>query len=433
MIKPGKPAGRVKGGSGYGLRLTLAVILMGIVVSCFSTVLAAEPAFVELDVPKDIEPWMGQKFVFAVEVFVAGRFSASTIFNLPQVPEAILIKPEDRPVLFAKTIDDKEYTIQRHEFFLFCQRAGETNIPEILIRCGAVTNPGEPPSEYSLRVPAFSVTARRPDGATPGRVVISTTRLDVSETWDPKPNEAIKVGDAFERKITMRAANLPGMLLPKTPRPQLTSAALYDSPPGIFDRMERGDFTGTRIETLTYVCESPGTEEIPAILFRWWNPSAEAWEEETLPAVTLAITPSSEVSNGAGPVRTVSQGISWRWLSVLVVFLVGGAWALFLRRRTVDAEARSFRELMRACREDHAKGAYNAWTRWRSISSLSTIAPPAGLLSELVSAQQVIVGLQPSWNGRQLGKMLKSWRRKTPGPESHPQLTKLLPELNPED
>jgi hypothetical protein len=417
------------------------MVSMGLVIAFSSTAMAAEPAFVELVAPKESTPWMGQRTVFVVEVGVAGRFSGSTVFDLPQVPGAILMQPGDRPVLSARTLDGKEYAVQRHELSLFCQRAGKITIPDIPVRCGAVAAPGQTPSEHTLRVPAFSVTARQPQGVKPGQVVISTTRLDVSETWNPRPGEAIRVGDAFERTITVRATDLPGMLLPTTPKPQLAGVAIYNATPGVDDRMERGEFSGARVETLTYVCESPGKVEIPAVLYRWWHPSNGAWEEKVLPALTLVIAANLDdttaVSNGAGLVSPDTQDVSWwsrwswGWLFALVVIGMGGAWAVFLLRREPDAEAQAFRDVLLACRENDATRAYNAWTRWRSLPTVFTAEPPAAVTSELVAAQRLMIGLQLSWNGRELEKTLTSWRRNIQKRKSHLPATRKLPALNP--
>ena len=101
---------------------------------------------------------------------VEGRFAGSTLFDLPSVPGAIIMKPEERPVLSTRTAGDKEYSVQRHEFSLFCQHGGEIAIPEIQVRCGAIKSFGLDPSEYSLHVPAFTIAPRIPKGAQPGQV-----------------------------------------------------------------------------------------------------------------------------------------------------------------------------------------------------------------------------------------------------------------------
>jgi hypothetical protein len=383
---------------------------------------------VELIPPKDSAPWVGQRTVFAVEVAVEGRFSGSTLFDLPQVSGAILMKPEERPVLSARTIDEEEYSVQRHEFSLFCQQGGEITIPEIQVRCGSIKSSGEPLSQHTLQVPAFKLTSRLPEGSRPGQVVVSTTKMEVSETWNPRPGEA-KVGDAFLRTVTMRAADIPGMLLPRILKPQIQGLALYASEPGVSDRTERGDFTGQRTESMTYLCETSGEVEIPAVLIRWWDHGKKTWEERTLPAVPLTVLPNPayapKESSDLSP-----EGRAYFW-GVLTFGVVVLGFLFAVKRRKHDQQTEAFRKVLRACRDNDALSAYNAVTGWRALAAAPAGTPPKEVAEELVSAQRVIVGSEPAWNGHRLETSLKSWRRESRRLRTLLPVTGTLPELNP--
>lgn len=409
----------------------LSTLPLGDVSCLVSTAAAAEPAFVELVPPKESNPWVGQRTVFWVNVIVEGRFDGSTLFDLPQVPGVILMKPEERSVLSARTIENREYVVQQHEFSLFCQKDADIRIPEIKVRCGSIRSQGETPNQHVLSVPKFEITPRLPEGARPGQVVVATPRLEVNETWNPKPGE-VKVGDAFRRTVTLQAADVPGMLLPQMPQPQLEGLSVYPSTPEIDDRIERGDFTGKRVDTLTYVCERPGTVEIPAVLYRWWNPGKSAWEEQRLPAVALSIA----VNPDGVPKESSDEALAgplfqkYRWW--LCLFAIGGAVGFFgLRRRKPDAKDQAFREVLQACRNNDASGAYNAWTRWRFLAGTSNLLPPREVTGELLFAQRMIVGLEPSWNGRKLEKALRPWQRWIRKRKPLLPAAGTLPELNP--
>jgi len=416
---------------GCVLLLGISILPFGDVFCLTAIAVAAESAFVELVPPKESNPWIGQRTVFAVDVIVEGRFSGSTLFDLPQVPGVILMKPEERSVLSTRTIENREYAVQRHEFSLFCQNDADIRIPDIKVRCGSIRSQGETPSQHVLTVPGFKVTPRLPEGARPGQVVVATTRLEVNETWSPKPAD-VNVGDAFRRTVTLQAADVPGMLLPLLPQPQLEGLAVYPSAPGIDDRLERGDFTGKRVDTLTYVCERSGTVEIPAVLYRWWNPAKSVWEEQRLPAMTLniAVNPNGvpKESNGEATVGPRSQGYGW-WLCAFA--LVGAACVFALRRRKPDAETQAFREVVQACRNNDASGTYNALTRWRFLTGASAALQAVDVTEELVSAQRMIAGLEPSWDGRKLEKALQSWQRGARKRKPLLPAVGKLPELNP--
>jgi len=46
--------------------------------------------------------------------------------------------------------------------------------------------------------------------------------------------------------------------------------------------MQRGEFIGERVETITYVCERPGTVTIPALAIHWWDVNDEELKQELL-------------------------------------------------------------------------------------------------------------------------------------------------------
>jgi hypothetical protein len=342
------------------------------------------------------------------------------------------MKPEQRPVLSTRTIKDRQYVVQRHEFALFCQQSGEIRVPEIQVRCSSIKSVGDPPAPHVLRVPAFKVAPRLPAEARAGQVLVTTTRLEVRETWNPPPGDA-KVGDAFRHTVTLRAVDVPGMLLPQIPKLQPEGLSVYSSGPGIDDRTERGQFTGQRIESISYICESAGKIEIPGVRIRWWNPTKPAWEEKTLPAVTLTISPNpayvSKESDDLTPAGQTSQA-AHLW-SILVIGLIALGFFLVSRRRKSDKEAQAFREVIQACRDNDAGSVYNAVTRWRSLDVGFTGAPPMDVTEELVSAQRVILGLEPLWEGRDLEKSMQSWRRQVRHGKSLLQAGGNLPDLNP--
>src|SRR5262249_313521 len=118
--------------------------------------------------------------------------------------------------------------------------------------------------------------------------LVSTSALTVSEEWTPEPKEA-RVGDAFTRTVTRRAPDVPAMAFPPLRVTDLDGMAVYPKPPVVRDHSERGTFTGTRIDSVTCVCEQPGTVTVPALEFPWWNVRTQTLGTITLPAVTLHV------------------------------------------------------------------------------------------------------------------------------------------------
>jgi hypothetical protein len=68
---------------------------------------------------------------------------------------------------------------------------------------------------------------------------------------------------------------------------------------------------------------------------------------------------------------------------------------------------------------------------FRFLAGTSAVLPPVDVTEELIFAQRVIVGLEPSWNGRKLEKALQSWQRGTRKRKPLLPVVGKLPELNP--
>src|SRR5262245_56410209 len=199
------------------------------------------------------------------------------------------MKPEDRPTIGSETIDGTSYTVQRHEFAVFAQRGGTVTIPGFAARFEANERFGAPVQSYTVTTPPVNFVAKLPPGPQKLGTVITTRELTVKESWKPEPGAA-KVGAAFTRTITIEARDVPGMVLPSFAVKPPEGLRAYPKPPEVSDRTERGELTGRRVETVTYVCEEAGSYELPAVVLAWWNPQEQKLNTTKLPARTFEVT-----------------------------------------------------------------------------------------------------------------------------------------------
>ena len=411
---------------------------------------AAELARVEVIAPTTNTVWAGQRVTFAVELLVQGQFAGSPHFDVPDVPGAIILKPSERPLLGTREIEGESYTSQRHDFDLFVQRAGACSVPPFTVRFASRERFGLPVVEHELRTRLFKVEAKAPPGASPGEIIVSTTELTATESWTPKPVGA-KVGDAFTRRISMKAGGVPGMLLPALEHQRVEGFAVYPKPPEVRDRTERGELTGERVESVTYVCEHAGTFEIPELALRWWNPKESVWKERTFPAVAIevaenpALAAAASLASEPRPLR--SMGVWLRWLaavvtvSLIVLWIVGPRllrWWRNWRETRAASEPAQFARLLQACGRGDAPATYRQLTVWlarfgRATSDLSNRRPgDAGppLVEQCLRLQQRLAGMNPRWDGRALTAELKTLRQQWRIEKSGAASAGLLP-LNP--
>ncbi len=240
------------------------------------------------------------------------------------------------------------------------------------------------------------------------------------------------------------------MVFPALPVAEVDGLAAYAQPPVFRDLQERGDFTGERVETVTYVCEREGTFTLPALVIPWWNLADEKLERIELAAVTFEVTASPLWGEAATRTSSVAAGL-WRWAGVIFVFHVVGfflswryrkpvtAWVLAYRARRAESEAAYFARLQRACRQGEARAAWNALMRWLEKINPSTEAatiagflrahPEAELDKQLTLLQAAAIEGRTDWSGSDL---LTPLRRVGAGRRRASTSAKpALPDLNP--
>ena len=289
---------------------------LGLVVSLRVT--AAEPAVrTALAVEGDI--WVGGRVPIVVELLSPGFFTGSPAFDLPRVPGAILIKPDERPVLGTETIDGASYTVQRHELAVYAQRAGRIEIPPFPVRF-ATREGSAAPVPCRRETPSVSFEARLPPGAEGLNTLISARELEVTESWEPEPGAA-KVGDAFTRTIRFAAEDVPAMVFPPFPASPLDGFGVYAKEPQVRDRVERGRQRGERLETITYVCERAGQFRLPAARLVWWDLDDALLRTVELPARRFDVAPDPALAlsaDGSGVYAAVLLGLGVWGLAVVV-------------------------------------------------------------------------------------------------------------------
>jgi hypothetical protein len=331
-------------------------------------VYAAEPVLMRSSLAKPGPAWVGQRVALQVELLTTTFFASAPAFQLPTIPQALLMQLEDHPVLSTEQVDDTTYNVQRHELALFMLRPGVYTVSPFTIRFASAPHYSEPPVEHQLTTQAIQVEARMPPGAERLPNLIAARELRVTQTWQPQPEQVHRgdafahPGDAFIRTITLTAPDVPGMVLPPLPLASGDGLAVYPKPPVVQDQVGRGAFIGQRTQTVTYVCERPGSVTLPALSIPWWEVEKKQLRQATLLALTLQVRAPSRGwpwwTMGAGLVLALGAGLCWRQRHT--VLAVWRHW----RTQRQASEAGYFAHIHKACRTGDALAAYNALLHW---------------------------------------------------------------------
>ena len=358
---------------------------------------AAEKAIAVVETPAEKQYWVGQRIDFAVELLVIGQFTGTPQFDLPELPGVLLMKADSRPTLSSRDMNGRSYVAQRHDFALYAQHDGVCKIPSFDVRFDSKERFDTPVIHNRLSTKAMQVTVNLPEGARPGAAVVSTTELSGKELWEPQPDQA-KVGDALTRTITIKASDVPGMLLPKLNHRKIDGMEVYPKQPQVKDKSERGELMGERIESMTYMCAKPGVYEIPELIIRWWNVEQKAWKEERFPSIELKVDPNPALTAKAGgtaePESSNPEGVNGLTPAVLVGFALAVVITLALwlsktvsvwRKQWSLGEAGLFARLVKVCREGDSSAADRAVTYW-----LNALGLPRSRLNTVVSVDDIL-------------------------------------------
>jgi hypothetical protein len=243
------------------------------------------------------------------------------------------------------------------------------------------------------------------------------------------------------------------MVFPPLPPAKVEGLAVYPKPPVVQDQVERGDFTGKRVDTVTYICECPGQFTLPALVIPWWDLKNQQLMQVTLPAVTLEVEPGPVQSNDATSPAEEAPGRSWLWWTLGSVLLLVAAMAvLWYKRRAVPAawegrhmqrqasEVGLFAQLLDACRARDARAAYNGLLQWldaqhrgpdtATIEAFLACHPNTDLRRQVEMLQESILGREAHWDGLALADGLRQARRHDQRRSRHTEEAR-LPDLNP--
>lgn len=282
------------------------------------------------------ERWVGQKATLVVELLAPGYFSGSPSFDLPRIPDVLIMPPAGSPSVSSEEIDGTSFTVQRHELVVIPRREGEVALPAFEVRFEIKRQPLDQDAvAQSVKTPPVSFTTRMPPGTAPGELVLTSKDLSVTETWKPEPGKSAKAGNAFVRTLTWSATDLPGMAFPPFKPQAAEGLGIYQSEPEVNDSDDRGVSHGGRVDRVTYVCKNGGQATIPGWSFRWWDPQTREMRHVEFPAHAIDVSGPPAVA--AAPPESHWWKHHWRALTVwsLVVITAGtGLW--LARERLAD-------------------------------------------------------------------------------------------------
>jgi hypothetical protein len=337
---------------------------------------------------------VGQPITVVVDVLVPNFFTAAPWFPTLDVDDAIAIY-EDRGINFTEKIDGQSFAGQSRKYHIYPQRPGEFEIAEIPVPVRYLSDSGGPRTRATVSPPPVRFSAVIPPGAEGLSYFISTTGLDMDQSFDREPG-TLKVAEAFVRTITVTVTDALSMVIPPLDADGVPGLAVYTDPPEVTDEGgERSQqIVGTRVERATYVAEQAGEYRLPPVELAWWDVSSREMKTTALPALEILVEPNPDLAveiplpadefAGEEPAAQARQRVSLvdllrRWGPPLVAVAIlvylfrrlGRRFGPGLRQRFGDArrerhesEAAYFARFRRAALSRDALATWNLWMAW---------------------------------------------------------------------
>lgn len=269
----------------------------------------------------------GQRARMVIEVATSTWFTGGTRIRLPEVPGLVILQTDQFATNASETRQGTTWVLQRWTIDLFPQRPGEFRIPAMTL--GLKVNGGELGNiEGEATSPPLAFTVSLPPA------------LEQAESWVASPDYRVtqavsrdtgklQRGDAFERRISFTAEDVPAMMLPEVAEIKQDGLAAYPAPPVLKNSNNRGRSVGSREQTISYVAEQAGNYVLPALDFFWWDTREETLKLRSLPAIEVFV--AGELIEPAGGARP----LPWRILvcSALALLAVAAGGSLLWRYR----------------------------------------------------------------------------------------------------
>jgi hypothetical protein len=288
---------------------------------------------------------------------------------------------------------------------------------------------GKPVRSFEFKTEPLELSVSLPPGVGQDELVVTTRSFQLDHNWQPASTIA-KTGDAFTLTVTRSAADISAMLLPPIPVYRTNGLAAYPQAPEIEDKTNRGDLTGERLDSITWVVEKAGSYEIPGIRFQWWDPDHRELKQQIIPGIKLDIVGSSADSGQilADETSEPEPRYLLPWLMFALVGIVAGTlWRKSRSSRSgqhrVD-EKSTFANLQRACKRNQAAKVHSAIYAW--LSCCPPVSPAGSrpltlgefaqtvnddqLARELQELQNAMITSPANWRGEALLISLKRVR-----------------------
>ncbi len=377
------------------------------------TSIAGQDLFMETVVSKE-SIYVQEQLLFSIRLYYTINGIRNPIFTELEMPESV-IQMIGTPNQYEKLVEGVRYGVYEKQYAIFPQRSGTLEIPDIMFR-GEVTDGS---SNYVFRnlntrtITAFAegyevVVREKPASFPADATWLPASEITINESWDNDFTN-VRVGDALTRVINIEAFGLDGAALPPLQDQTIDCVIVYTAPPSIERSYLDGNIVGRRVEASSLLMTTTGTVRIPGVTIPWFDIDTEEVKYATLAdtavrvGATRSVAPNEAVADPeiatneeglettlqeTGETNLVNNPTTPLWVIALAAALTAllFAFVIFNNRRrngkvaptksvpvrtpmyrreiAPAAEAVAFKELVKACEQNHLPALRLALIGW---------------------------------------------------------------------
>ena len=243
--------------------------------------------------------YVQEQLLFSLRLYYTINGIRNPIFTELELPDTV-IQMIGTPNQYEKLVEGVRYGVYEKQYAIFPQRSGALEIPDIMFR-GEVTDGS---SNYVFRnlntrtitsfSEGFDIEVREKPADFPADATwLPASELTIDESWDNDFTN-VRVGDAVNRIVTIKAFGLDGAALPPLELPVIDTVNVYPENPSIERTYVDGNMVGSRIESNQFLMTETGTVRIPGVTIAWYDIDTEEIKYTTLADTAIRV----------GPVRT---------------------------------------------------------------------------------------------------------------------------------
>lgn len=265
------------------------------------------------------EPYVQQQVIITLTVYDSiGLQNPTMNIREDSLKNWIITPLLDRPNVRQDVINGKKMNIITFSFAAFPQKSGELIAPQISFEGYYLkSNASIFPDFDDLFVSGLSILDNIGQKV-PVRMKTKTQKIAVKPIpdnvskpyWLPLKDLKIeenssevkfKAGEAFNRRITIKAVGSQEKNLPQLYFPSSNEFKQYPEKPVIQENTLNGNIVTTTTTNVVYIPTKSGTYTLPAMDIEWFNVNTNQFEKAVLPAKNINVLPNPNIVELAKP------------------------------------------------------------------------------------------------------------------------------------